>query len=578
MMKPLRKTALLILTTWFPLILAAQGFIVSTGAMMIQTNGNVVTPYHWANNGTFTHTAGTLIFNGSSQNLGGSTQTLFNNITVNSGSTTSITSAGQKVKGILLCNGTVNSGGNLILASLATQTGLIDGSGTGSVTGRVVMQRYLPNAFGYKYFSTAFSNAKVSEFSEDMDLNASFPTFYRYNENATNTGWVRYNYVDSSLVTLQGYAANFGPVAGAKTVTVGGTVNNGNYSRTLYNHNKTFTLGFNLVGNPYPSPVNWDATSGWTKTNIDNALYYFDASDTNQYWGKYSTYINGISSDGIANGIIGSLQSFFVHVTNGSYPVTGTLGVTNSVRVRYVNPAFHKDVKISPPLVRLYSGFVDNAGLTDPTVIYISDSASLTFDPYQDALKLFNTDETMPSVYSLTPDSTRLSINALPVNGDSVRIIPLGVKTWRDGIVFFRVRDIENFATLPWLYFSDSKLHALQDLMVQPEYRANLTAGECDNRFALVLSLKDLRYVPGHSDPFYVYSSGTKIYIYSNAGENEQCDMTVYNMIGQKVYHDSFYGSGYHIFTIPVTEGFYLVSVKASSGFSSRKVYLNNAW
>ena len=35
----------------------------------------------------------------------------------------------------------------------------------------------------------------------------------------------------------------------------------------IYNHNMPVTLGFNLAGNPYPSPVNWDVVGGWTKTN-----------------------------------------------------------------------------------------------------------------------------------------------------------------------------------------------------------------------------------------------------------------------------------------------------------------------
>ena len=50
----------------------------------------------------------------------------------------------------------------------------------------------------------------------------------------------------------------------------------------------TYTKGFNLVGNPYPSAIDWDAASGWTKTNIDNAVYYFKASATDQYGGTYS--------------------------------------------------------------------------------------------------------------------------------------------------------------------------------------------------------------------------------------------------------------------------------------------------
>ena len=147
---------------------------------------------------------------------------------------------------------------------------------------------------------------------------------------------------------MQGYSANFGSLSVADTVTLNGIVNNGPLSVTLYNHNNTYTKGYNLVGNPYPSPINWDAGAGWTKTNIDNALYYFQASTTDQYGGTYSTYINGVSSDGKATAVIPSMQGFFIHVTDGSYPVTGTLSMNNSVRITDLTHAFLKSVIIEP--------------------------------------------------------------------------------------------------------------------------------------------------------------------------------------------------------------------------------------
>ncbi len=205
---------------------------------------------------------------------------------------------------------------------------------------------------------------------------------------------------------MQGYAANFGSVSAAKTVDITGVVNNGNLSITLYNHDSTYTKGFNLVGNPYPSPINWDAASGWTKTNIDNALYYFKAGTTDQYTGTYSTYINGISSDGLATNIIPSMQGFFVHVSNGAFPVTGTLGITNNVRTNDLTHAFLKSMKADTlPLLRISAGFADNGTPFDPAVIYFDSSATQLFDKNLDALKLMNTDILVPNLYSLTSDS-----------------------------------------------------------------------------------------------------------------------------------------------------------------------------
>ena len=124
----------------------------------------------------------------------------------------------------------------------------------------------------------------------------------------------------------------------------------------------SYTKGFNLVGNPYPSPIDWDAATGWTKTNIDNALYYFKASGTDQYSGTYSTYVNGMfQAMGVSTNIIPSMQGFFVHVTNGAFPVTGTLAMDNSVRITDMTHSFIKsDGKGTIPLLRLIAGYSDD--------------------------------------------------------------------------------------------------------------------------------------------------------------------------------------------------------------------------
>ncbi len=54
-------------------------------------------------------------------------------------------------------------------------------------------------------------------------------------------------------------------VAAPLTLDLTDTVNNGSVTVTLYNHNYTYTKGMNLVGNPYPSAIDWNAASGWTR-------------------------------------------------------------------------------------------------------------------------------------------------------------------------------------------------------------------------------------------------------------------------------------------------------------------------
>ena len=354
-------------------------------------------------NGTSAQTIGPGIFAGNT----------INNLIINN--TAGVTLTGPLgISGILTAqNGDLSSGGNLTLLSTPVQTSLIDGSGSGNVTGNVTMQRYLPSGFGYKYFSSPFQSAIVNEFSDDMTL-GSF-TFYKYDESRTASGWVSYSTPANILNPLEGYAVNFGSDPSANTVDVTGVVNNGNLSVTLYNHNNAYTQGFNLTGNPYPSPIDWDAASGWTKTNIDNALYYFKASTTDQYGGTYGTYVNGISSDSIADNIIPSMQGFFVHVSDDTYPVTGILGFTNNVRITDLNHPFTKKKSLSKsnPLLRLTAAYSEDTSSEDPAVIYFDEKAAAEYDNQLDALKLMNTDLNFPNLYTVTPSGKKLFSQSL---------------------------------------------------------------------------------------------------------------------------------------------------------------------
>ena len=65
----------------------------------------------------------------------------------------------------------------------------------------------------------------------------------------------------------------------------------------------------------------------------------------------------------------------------------------------------------------------------DPMVIYFDEKAGKGFDSNLDALKLMNTDYTVPNLYALGTDGSKLSIDALPeLRQDTICSIPLGHK------------------------------------------------------------------------------------------------------------------------------------------------------
>ena len=573
------------------LTLTAGTFSVSAYTLTFQNSNTPIV----RTSGTITTTSSSNLSFGSSGNTGGNAFTLpagtfttapiINNLSIYRTNSLTLNEQMMSLNGILLCNGPLNTNQNLILLSTAGGTALIDGSGTGQVTGNVTMQRYLPSGFGYKYFSSPFQAATVNEFGDDMTLGSPFTPFYRYDENRIisglpASGWVSYKTTTNVLNPLAGYAVNFGSVAAPNTVDITGIVNNGSMSVTLYNNDQIYTKGFNLIGNPYPSSIDWNAATGWTKDFIDNALYYYKASTIDQYGGTYRTYVNWISSDGIVNNIIPSMQGFFVHVANGAYPVTGTLAMDNSVRINDLTHSFTKKSagKGANSLLRLIAGYSDDNASFDPLVIYYDYKATSGFDSQLDALKLFNTDSKVTNFYSFGNDGARLSIDALPETEDDLITIPLGLKTAKNGDIIFRIRDIEGAFSGKTIYIFDVVTATNNILLPDNEYRVLLNAGDYNNRFFLNFSniTTDMPDFTSGVDLLTIYASYGILKAEINIPQGENGILTIYNLLGQVILKSNINEPGHYEFSPEIKDGIYLVNFVSATRRVTRKIFIQS--
>jgi len=441
------------------------------------------------------------------------------------------------------------------------------------------MQRYFSRGFGYKYLSSPFTSATVSELSDELKPEEPFPVLFSYDENRTYSGWVDYTAASGILLPMHGYAANLGESPDPRIIDIQGVVNNGSLSVTLYNHNNTFTKGFNLVGNPYPSPIDWDSPSGWTKINIDNALYYFKASETDMYGGTYVTYMDGISSDGLASGIIPSMQGFFIHVSDGSYPVTGFLGTTNEVRIiNHDHPFIKSGNTVEKALLRLVAGYQDDTASFDPLVIYFGLKATRNFDGQCDALKLFNTDYMVTNFYSFGDDGSRLSINALPATNDDTCTVRLGIKTELDGNVVIKIKDLQGDFFYNEISISDTVAKTEQDLLHGNQYKVYLKAGHYQDRFYLNLGKTQtgISNPSDRQDPIIIYCFHGSLIVKINSPDYIDGTLTVYSLSGQGLYSDKIYGPGEHVLYPSLKEGLYIINLTSGAKRISRKLFFQN--
>lgn len=82
--------------------------------------------------------------------------------------------------------------------------------------------------------------------------------------------------------------------------------------------------GWNLVGNPTASWLNWNAAAGWTRTNVNNVIYVWDPA-SNEY-----LVTNG--ETGTHDGFIAPFQAFWVQATDPAPNQNPVLSFTNAAK------------------------------------------------------------------------------------------------------------------------------------------------------------------------------------------------------------------------------------------------------
>ena len=133
-----------------------------------------------------------------------------------------------------------------------------------------------------------------------------------------NNQWIEITNDGVTLVPGRGYYCQ--ATANTTVSFAGSSINNG--AMTISNLSRSSGInfeGFNLVSNPYPSYLDWDAV---TKTNVGNTMWYRTNDGSNMV---FDTYVAG--SGGIGTNLGGSsvtkfippMQSFWVRVNPVSY-------------------------------------------------------------------------------------------------------------------------------------------------------------------------------------------------------------------------------------------------------------------
>lgn len=580
-----------------------DGLIDLNGVISVEgdfTNNSSTNNHVFKNVGT----DGEVVFAGGTQNITTSQADLtdyidFEKVTINSGSNTTLASttapSAMTVNGVFTVNGTFTSetpSNEGIGGSLITSTGT---NGTGTIN----IKRFFKLNERWQYISSPMTDQSTDEFT-DAGGGYTNPNFYYYNEafdqtalaDPTNTDYNNYLYTSGYNFSD---AWETGPATFATTV---GYIcyHNTNITKTFtgtpdklndnaeYNASVSYTLndnpigagdfydGWNLIGNPYQSAINWKVIVDQNSSDFNNiagTVYMWNGDAGGTFTGNYiyynysGTLIQGtnqtLNSDANAQ-YIPAMQSFFVKATAAS-PI---LTIPASARV-HNNNQMYKSSNDEIPDFDFIKLQVNYDGKNDQTLVRFFEGATENIDDEFDAYKMFATTEGLPQVYSLVNNDgaiTPVAINSLPIDEYVVyKEIPLGIVAKEAGEYQFTAAELNTkyFEKIYLVEKVNEQEFVYTDLDLTPSYNVHLEAGEFRDKFYLLgtNSATDIENL-NKSSQVNIYSHQNRVFVCFNDLDFLKGNIEIYDILGKNVFSEKVHNT-YNEYILNVSAGTYIV-------------------
>jgi sugar lactone lactonase YvrE len=419
------------------------------------------------------------------------------------------------------------------------------------VNGTVSVQRYLTGGAatsrGYRLLTSPV-NAGSGSYSINYLKNSTFltgttgaaggfdqgtnPTLYLYRENLTPayTTFLNSNYIGISninsaptysmndatyptttipagngyLCFFRGSRATVSPyltntVALSTTLTATGTLNQGTVvvkdwfvgtSNLSYTLASPFAVrGFNLVGNPYASSIDWDKLgTGITATNVSSTMYILNP--ISKAYRLYTAGSGGVATDGTTSAnIIPSGQGFFVLATGASPTLTFTEAAKTSTQQPTINLYMGQPADQIVNKQYLHLQLAKDSISTDDIQIDLSNNVKdrkyspIVDAPYKQGYGAVN-------FSSKSSDNVDLSINYIPLPNKS-ETVALSVNVSTDGIYMLNLKEMVGIPRLFDIWLKDAYKKDSLDMQHNKTYSFNIYKGDTtsfgSNRFSLVI-------------------------------------------------------------------------------------------
>lgn len=434
----------------------------------------------------------------------------------------------------------ITNNGSLILESNSNEAGvasLIHDGYSGSGTSQ--MKLYLSGGttpggiYIWHYIAVPINGVAATSFGS-LDLAQYIESLATSTDNSQ--GWVAYDgyqyssnsYLPNTFTTLElGKGYNYYSASGT-TFTLTGPINFGPVTKYLTCDVPSSYEGFNLLGNPFASCIDWDllVANGYLRS-VNNAIY-FTLKD------KVASYVSGIGSDG-GTGFIPPLQGFFVqaNASNGRVIMPALTRTHKFDQLRYKKA--DESSLISSDTISYVRVKLENSIDSTDLVVRFNKKASFAFDPALDAYEFSKISGDL-NVWS-TINEINYSINGVPFPESKIEI-PLGINLVKDGALILsasEIRLLDNYSVT----LKDTKTNTTIDLKKGEKFTFDADAGITENRFVLSIAnlTTDIPEINSPEKKFKIYSSAGTLNIVSLTDEYGSVpgSVTIYDLTGRKV-------------------------------------------
>lgn len=522
----------------------------------------------------------------------------------------SFSNAVEIIDSIGITTGTLTTGGNITLISTSSQTARI-GRINGGITGNITAQRFIPGGTGkrkWRFLSSPVNvggtGINLTQYIDDTHVTGvggsangfddctCLPSIRYYDETynqVADSGWtnpLNINHVVNTGTAVEVFVRGSRNVADPflnwsvpddATIDFIGETNKDDITVNLSytNTGRPTADGFNLIGNPYPSQIDWLSTA-WTKTNIDNFFWSYDPDATDPKYGGYNP-VSDLAYNG-ASQYIPSGMGFFVRATSAGASITFRENIKSTSSPYNFFKSYASSSKY--PFIRLEC--MDSTLADEALIVFDSNAVELSTDP-GDMIKLFNKSL---NFYSKSKEGRNLTMNNKPFPvGSKIDTVRLSMFAFEDSLVrngnyTIYLKEKINVPNIYSVDLFDKLLNQKINILVN-SYTFNVNSSVANswgnNRFELHI------YKNASNTNNSFNNSSIKIYpnpsnenLFIQQEKNNIINIELYNQTGQLI--DTFTSNKLitKINTISLANGIYYLKIIQDNQIQNHKILITH--